>query len=108
MRAFVVTPAQGVTGPAPAWVPMTGTVEATTLVWLRLPMKLVGDALALVANAPLAASKPAPAIRVAEMTAADRLTGFLGNLLKCMGINAPSASDFSIRSYVRWTAGDWP
>jgi poly(3-hydroxybutyrate) depolymerase len=30
MRAFVVTPAQGVTGPAPAWVPMTGTVEATT------------------------------------------------------------------------------
>ncbi len=30
MRAFVVTPAHGVTGPAPAWVPMTGTVEATT------------------------------------------------------------------------------
>ena len=29
MRAFVVVPAKGVTGPAPVWVPLTGTVEPT-------------------------------------------------------------------------------
>jgi poly(3-hydroxybutyrate) depolymerase len=29
MRAFVVVPAKGVTGPAPVWVPLTGTVEST-------------------------------------------------------------------------------
>jgi poly(3-hydroxybutyrate) depolymerase len=29
MRAFVVHPAKGVTGSAPAWVPLTGTVEST-------------------------------------------------------------------------------
>jgi poly(3-hydroxybutyrate) depolymerase len=29
MRAFVVTPAKGVTGAAPVWVPLTGTVEST-------------------------------------------------------------------------------
>jgi poly(3-hydroxybutyrate) depolymerase len=28
-RAFVVRPAKGVTGPAPVWVPLTGTVEST-------------------------------------------------------------------------------
>ncbi len=29
MRAFVVAPAKGVTGAAPVWVPITGTVEST-------------------------------------------------------------------------------
>jgi poly(3-hydroxybutyrate) depolymerase len=29
MRAFVVVPAKGITGPAPVWVPLTGTVEPT-------------------------------------------------------------------------------
>ena len=29
MRAFVLAPAKGVKGPAPAWVPLTGTVEST-------------------------------------------------------------------------------
>ena len=29
MRAFVVVPAKGLTGPAPVWVPLTGTVEPT-------------------------------------------------------------------------------
>jgi poly(3-hydroxybutyrate) depolymerase len=29
MRAFVVTPAKGAAGPAPVWVPLTGTVEST-------------------------------------------------------------------------------
>lgn len=29
MRAFVVLPARGATGPAPVWVPLTGTVEST-------------------------------------------------------------------------------
>ena len=29
MRAFVVASAKGATGPAPAWVPLTGTVEST-------------------------------------------------------------------------------
>lgn len=29
MRAFVVAPAKGVAGPAPVWVPLTGTVEST-------------------------------------------------------------------------------
>lgn len=28
MRAFVVVPAKGVSGPAPAWVPLSGTVES--------------------------------------------------------------------------------
>lgn len=30
MRAFIVVPAKGQTGPAPVWVPLTGTVEPTT------------------------------------------------------------------------------
>lgn len=29
MRSFVVAPAKGVAGPAPVWVPLTGTVEST-------------------------------------------------------------------------------
>src|SRR5262249_40172020 len=29
MRAFIVTPAKGVAGPAPGWGPLTGTVEST-------------------------------------------------------------------------------
>ncbi len=37
MRAFVLYPAQGVTGPAPVWVPMTGTVESTTANLTSLP-----------------------------------------------------------------------
>src|SRR3954467_1443264 len=28
-RAFMVYPAEGVTGPAPLWVPLTGSVEST-------------------------------------------------------------------------------
>ena len=70
--------------------PLAGTVEATTLVWCNSPMNVVGDALALAANAPLASKPPAP-IRAAAMTAAERLMVFLGNLLRCTGIRAPSA-----------------
>src|SRR5690349_14525331 len=29
MRSFVVVPAKNTTGPAPVWVPLTGTVEST-------------------------------------------------------------------------------
>jgi hypothetical protein len=68
-------------------------------------MNDIGDALALAANVPLAARRPAAPIRVAEMTAADRLTGFLGNLLKSMGIKAPSASDSFTPELRAWTAG---
>ena len=36
-RAFIVTPAQGVTGPAPVWVPMSGTVESANANLNSLP-----------------------------------------------------------------------
>jgi hypothetical protein len=83
-------------------------VEATTLVCCRLPMKVLGDALALAASAPLAASRPAAPIRVAVMTAADRLTGLVGNLLRGTGIELPPLEIPLIRATQLITAGIGP